>query len=192
MTLPSVALQGDSRQGAGSRNAARSLAGSTPACSTRRAPRGPGAVLRGGAVLAFARLVDLVGALARPLAAGAGAVPGDESARLVHPRRLPALARRLRPPGGERQAEAEAEAVSIRAGAAADRAPVSGADFAALLPDVARRLLGDPPRARADEWRYGSLSVHPQRGTLARLRVVEHVLQTDRAGALAWAWSTSA
>ena len=29
-----------------------------------------------GAVLAFARLVDLVGALARPLAAGAGTVPG--------------------------------------------------------------------------------------------------------------------
>ena len=36
----------------------------------------PGAVLRGGAVLAFARLVHLVGALACPLAAGAGAVPG--------------------------------------------------------------------------------------------------------------------
>ena len=71
------------------------------------------------AVLAFARLVDLVGALA----AGAGAVAGDESARLVHPRRLPALPRRLRPPGGERQAEAEA--VSIRAGAAADRARCS-------------------------------------------------------------------
>ena len=35
---------------------------------------GPGAVLRGGAVLPVARLVDLVGALARPLAAGA--VPG--------------------------------------------------------------------------------------------------------------------
>ena len=32
--------------------------------------------LRCGAVLAFARLVDLVGALARPPAAGAGAVPG--------------------------------------------------------------------------------------------------------------------
>ena len=37
---------------------------------------GPGAILRCGAVLAFARLVDLVGALARPLAAGASAVPG--------------------------------------------------------------------------------------------------------------------
>ena len=32
--------------------------------------------LSGGAVLTFARLVDLVGALARPAAAGAGAVPG--------------------------------------------------------------------------------------------------------------------
>ena len=32
--------------------------------------------LSGGAVLAFARLVDLVGALTRPLAAGASAVPG--------------------------------------------------------------------------------------------------------------------
>ena len=32
--------------------------------------------LRCGAVLAFARLVHLVGALPRPLAAGAGAVPG--------------------------------------------------------------------------------------------------------------------
>ena len=37
---------------------------------------GPGAILRCGAVLAFAGLVHLVGALARPLAAGAGAVPG--------------------------------------------------------------------------------------------------------------------
>ena len=41
-----------------------------------RAPGGPGAVLRCGAVLAFARLVDLVGALACPLAAGTSAVPG--------------------------------------------------------------------------------------------------------------------
>ena len=62
-------------------------------------------------------------------------MPGDESARLVCAQRLPALARRLRLPGGDRQAEAEA--VSIRAGAivvAADRAPVSGADWPALLP----------------------------------------------------------
>ena len=36
----------------------------------------PLAPSRCGAVLAFARLVDLVGALPRPLAAGAGAVPG--------------------------------------------------------------------------------------------------------------------
>ena len=40
-----------------------------------RAPAALGA-LRCGAVLAFARLVHLVGALARPAAAGAGAVPG--------------------------------------------------------------------------------------------------------------------
>ena len=63
---------------------------------------------------------------------------------------LSALVGRLRPPGGG--ATAAAAPVSIRAGAiaaAADRAPVSGADFAALLPDVARRLLGDPPRATA-------------------------------------------
>ena len=37
----------------------------------RDAHRAALAPLRGGAVLAFARLVDLVGALARPLAAGA-------------------------------------------------------------------------------------------------------------------------
>ena len=41
-----------------------------------RAPARPWRRLRGGAVLAFARLLYLVGALARPLAAGAGAVPG--------------------------------------------------------------------------------------------------------------------
>ena len=65
-------------------------------------------------------------------------MPGDESARLVHPLRLPALVGRLRPPGGG--APETEPPVSVRA-------PVSGADFAALLPDVARRLLGDPPRA---------------------------------------------
>ena len=83
--------------------------------------------------------------------------------------------------------------------AAADRAPVLGADFAALLPDVARRLLGDhPPRARGDEWRYGShgsLAVHPERGTWhdfeadaggGTLALIEHVLTTDHGGALAW------
>ena len=91
--------------------------------------------------------------------------------------------------------------MSIRAGAigaAADRAPVSGADFAALLPDVARRLLGDPPRATAAEWRYGShgsLSVHLERGTWhdfeadaggGVLDLVQHATGCDKAGALAW------
>ena len=71
-------------------------------------------------------------------------------------------------------------------------------DWPALLPDVARRLLGDPPRATATEWRYGlhgSLSVHPARGTWhdfeanaggGALDLVEHLVQTDKAGALAW------
>ena len=75
---------------------------------------------------------------------------------------------------------------------------MSGADFAALLPDVARRLLGDPPRIGADEWRYGShgsLSVHPARGTWhdfeanaggGALALIEHVNGCDKAGALAW------
>ena len=73
---------------------------------------------------------------------------------------------------------------------------MSGADFAALLPDVARRLLGDPPRIGADEWRYGSrgsLSVHPARGTWhdfeadaggGVLDLIKHLQQTDKAGAL--------
>ena len=73
---------------------------------------------------------------------------------------------------------------------------VNGADFAALLPDVARRLLGDPPRIGADEWRYGSrgsLAVHPARGTWydfeadaggGVLDLIEHLQQTDKAGAL--------
>ena len=72
------------------------------------------------------------------------------------------------------------------------------ADFAALLPDVARRLLGDPPRATDAEWRYGShgsLSVHPARGTWhdfeaatggGTLALIEHLQQTDKAGALRW------
>ena len=75
---------------------------------------------------------------------------------------------------------------------------MSGADFAALLPDVARRLLGDPPRATDAEWRYGShgsLSVHPARGTWhdfeaatggGTLALIEHVNGCDKAGALAW------
>ena len=40
------------------------------------APWASDGALRCRLVVAFARLVDLVGALARPLAAGAGAVPG--------------------------------------------------------------------------------------------------------------------
>ena len=75
---------------------------------------------------------------------------------------------------------------------------MSGADFAALLPDVARRLLGDPPRATDAEWRYGShgsLSVHPARGTWrdfeaatggGTLALIEHVAGCDKAGALQW------
>ena len=75
----------------------------------------------------------------------------------------------------------------------------AGADFAALLPDVARRLLGDPPRIGADEWRYGSrgsLAVHvggAARGTWRDfeadrsggvLALIEHVAGCDKAGAL--------
>ena len=78
---------------------------------------------------------------------------------------------------------------------------MNGADFAALLPDVARRLLGEPPRTEAGgaTWRYrtrGSLAVHvggAQRGTFrdfeadvsgGTLRLVEHLAGCDRAGAL--------
>ena len=75
-------------------------------------------------------------------------------------------------------------------------------DWPALLPDVARRLLGEPPRTQAGgTWRYGthgSLAVHvggaragtwhdfeadASGGTLA---LIEHLAQTDRAGALSW------
>ena len=71
-------------------------------------------------------------------------------------------------------------------------------DWPALLPDVARRLLADRPcRELGGDLRYGSrgsLVVHPHGtwhdfeagaggGTLA---LVEHVLQTDRDGALQW------
>ena len=79
----------------------------------------------------------------------------------------------------------------------------SGADFAALLPAVARQLLGDPPRIEAggDTWRYrtrGSLAVHvggAARGTWrdfeddrsgGTVALVEHLAQTDRPGALRW------
>ena len=80
---------------------------------------------------------------------------------------------------------------------------MSGADFAALLPDVARRLLGEPPSIEAggDTWRYrarGSLAVHvggAARGTWrdfeadrsgGTVALVEHLAQTDRPGALRW------
>ena len=68
-----------------------------------------------------------------------------------------------------------------------------------MLPDVARRLLADRPcRELGGDLRYGSrgsLVVHPQAGTWhdfeadaggGTLALVEHVLQTDRAGALRW------
>ena len=63
---------------------------------------------------------------------------------------------------------------------------------------MARRLLGDPPRATDAEWRYGShgsLSVHPARGTWhdfeadaggGALALIEHVNGCDKAGALQW------
>ena len=72
-------------------------------------------------------------------------------------------------------------------------------DWPAMLPDVARRLLADRPcRELGGDLRYGSrgsLVVHPQAGTWhdfeadaggGTLALVEHVLQTDRAGALRW------
>ena len=72
-------------------------------------------------------------------------------------------------------------------------------DWPALLPDVARRLLANRPcRELGGDLRYGSrgsLVVHPQAGTWhdfeagaggGTLALVEHVLQTDRSGALRW------
>ena len=72
-------------------------------------------------------------------------------------------------------------------------------DWPALLPDVARRLLANwPCRELGGDLRYGSrgsLVVHPHAGTWhdfeadaggGTLALVEHVLQTDRAGALQW------
>ena len=47
-----------------------------PAGNPDRAPPGRAGALRCRLVVTFARLVDLVGALACPAAAGAGAVPG--------------------------------------------------------------------------------------------------------------------
>ena len=76
-------------------------------------------------------------------------------------------------------------------------------DWPELLPDVARRLLGEPTRTEhgGDTWRYGtrgSLAVHvggDRRGTWrdheadasgGTLALVEHLAQTDKAGALRW------
>ena len=69
-----------------------------------------------------------------------GPVPGDKSARLVFGR--------LRPPrGGAPETEPP---VSVRAAGAVDPVPRGpSVDWPALLPDVARRLLGEPhPRPR--------------------------------------------
>ena len=94
--------------------------------------------------------------------------------------------------------------MSIRADAilaAADRAPAAygAVAWSALLPDVARRLLADRPcREHGGDLRYGSrgsLVLHPQTGSWhdfetgaggGVLDLVEHLLQTDRAGALQW------
>lgn len=76
-------------------------------------------------------------------------------------------------------------------------------DWSALLPDVARRLLGEPTRTEhgGDTWRYrthGSLAVHvggDRRGTFhdfeadvsgGTFGLVQHVLQTDRSGTIRW------
>ena len=89
------------------------------------------------------------------------------------------------------------------AGARARARATHAADWPALLPDVARRLLGEPTRIEhgGDTWRYrkrGSLSVHvggdaygtwhdfeadDSGGTLG---LVEHVLGCDRGAALRW------
>ena len=75
-------------------------------------------------------------------------------------------------------------------------------DRAALLPEVARRLFGEPRmRDGGDIWRYGSnesLEVHvggPRRGTWYdhkagaggdTLDLVKHVLRRDEANAIRW------
>ena len=79
---------------------------------------------------------------------------------------------------------------------------MTAADFARILPDVAKRLCADRPMIeRGDTLRFGthgSLVVHvagPRRGTWTdfeagasggTLKLIEHVLQVARAGALRW------
>ena len=79
----------------------------------------------------------------------------------------------------------------------------SETDWASLLPEVARRLLGEPPRTArdGDAWRYGthgSLSVHVGGDWAGRwhdfetgesggtLDLVQRELQCDKAAALQW------
>ena len=71
-------------------------------------------------------------------------------------------------------------------------------DWRALMPDVARKLLGDPPRRTAREWRYGnkgSLAIYLESGTWKDyeadvdggvLGLIQRELQTDQHGALDW------
>ena len=76
-------------------------------------------------------------------------------------------------------------------------------DWPALMPEVARRLLGEPPRRPTRErggetWRYrrkGSLAVHVAAGSWRDheagtgggvLALIEHVERVDRAGAIDW------
>ena len=67
---------GSGERGAGSGERGAGSGGAVVVSWPLDVPRRAWRRLRGGAVLAFVRLVDLVGALACPLAAGAGAVPG--------------------------------------------------------------------------------------------------------------------
>ena len=73
-------------------------------------------------------------------------------------------------------------------------------DWASVMPDVAKALLGDPnPRqSKSDKWRWGnkgSLSVDVERGQWfdfeadtggGVLEFVERERQTDRKGAIQW------
>ena len=66
------------------------------------------------------------------------------------------------------------------------------------MPDMAHKLLGDPPRRTAREWRYGfkgSLAVYLESGTWKNyesgegggvLGLIQQKLQTDQRGALDW------